>query len=110
MITWQKEHSFGHMLGPFEPDVLVTLPEFQVNHVGVIPKGHDNGKWRYITDLYYPPNSTVSDAIEPDQCFHSYVLVDQVADVAVQLGSGALLAKIDIESAYWLIPVQGDGN
>ena len=31
--------------------------------------------------------------------------MDQVADIATQYGRGALLAKVDIESAYRLIPV-----
>ena len=100
-----KERSLGRMLGPFEPEVLAPLSEFQVNRFGVTPKGHGTGKWRVITDLSYPPNSSVNDAIDPDLCSLSYVSVDQVADVAAQLGKGALLEKIDIESAYRLIPV-----
>ena len=35
----------------------------------------------------------------------SYISVDQVADIATQYGRGPLLAKVDIESAYQLIPV-----
>ena len=31
--------------------------------------------------------------------------MDDIADAVAQLGTGALLAKVDIESAYWLIPV-----
>lgn len=34
-----------------------------------------------------------------------YITADQVAEVAMHLGSGFLLAKIDIKSAYRLIPV-----
>ena len=101
-----KERSLGRMLGPFIPEVLVILPQFQINRVGVIPKGHDTGKWRLITDLSYPPNGSVNDGIEPDLCSLSYVSVDQVAEVATQLGGGTLLAKIDIKSAYRLILVQ----
>ena len=35
----------------------------------------------------------------------SYISVDQVATAALALGKGALLAKIDIKSAYRLVPV-----
>ena len=35
----------------------------------------------------------------------SYIAVDDITAVAAQLGPGALLAKVDIESAYRLIPV-----
>ena len=38
-------------------------------------------------------------------CSLSYISVDQVADIAAQYGGGALLAKVDVESAYRLIPV-----
>ena len=76
-----------------------------VNRFGVIPKGHNTGKWRLITDLLYPPGYSVNDGIDPDLCSLSYCTVDHVAAVAAAYSRGALLAKIDIESAYRLIPV-----
>ena len=76
-----------------------------MNRFGVILKGHNNGKWRLISDLSYPPGRSVNDGIDPDLCSLSYISVDQVAEVAAQLGRGALMAKIDIESAYRLILV-----
>ena len=76
-----------------------------VNRFGVIPKGHNTGKWRLITDLSYPPGYSVNDGIDPDLCSLSYCTVDHVAAVAAAYSRGALLAKIDIESAYRLIPV-----
>ena len=99
----RKELSLGRMLGPF-PDSS-TLPPLQVNRFGVIPKGHNTGKWRLITDLSFPPGQSVNDGIDPSLCSLSYILVDQVANVAAGFGGGALLAKVDIESAYRLIPV-----
>ena len=98
-----KELSLGRMLGPF-PDAS-ALPPIHINRFGVIPKGHSTGKWRLITDLSFPPNRSVNDGIEPSLCSLSYISVDQVADIATQYGRGALLAKVDIESAYRLIPV-----
>ena len=47
----------------------------------------------------------MNDEIDPESCSLLYVSVDQVAEVAAQLGTGAHMAKIDIESSYWLIPV-----
>ena len=35
----------------------------------------------------------------------SYITVDKVAATALALGRGAMIAKIDIKSAYRLIPV-----
>ena len=41
----------------------------------------------------------------PALCMLEYTTVNQVADAAMQLGSGSLLEKIYIKSAYQLIPV-----
>ena len=51
----QKELSLGRMLGPFSDTE--SLPPLHVNRFGVIPKGHNSGKWRLITDLSFPPGS-----------------------------------------------------
>jgi hypothetical protein len=100
-----KECSLGRMLGPLNPDTLTSLPEFQINRFGVIPKGHNTGKWRLITDLSFPPGRSVNDGIAPELCSLTYASVDQVADTAAQLGRGTLMAKIDVDSAYRLILV-----
>ena len=44
-----KEIRLGRMLGPFGTHAL--LPSLQINRFGVIPKGHNTGKWQLITDL-----------------------------------------------------------
>ena len=94
------ERDSGRMLGPFAPtDVAV-----HINRIGVIPKGH-SGKWRVITDLSYPPGYSVNDAIDPTLCSLAYTTVERVAQRAMRLGRGALMAKVDIEAAYRLIPV-----
>ena len=100
----EKELSLGRMLGPFPASFLT--PELHVNRFGVIPKGHNSGKWRLITDLSFPPGQSVNDGVDPDLCSLSYTTVDRVAEIVVGLGRGALLAKVDIESAYRLIPVR----
>ena len=99
----EEELRQGRMLGPFKDTS--NLPPLQINRFGVIPKGHDTGKWRLITDLSFPPNRSVNDGIDDDFCHLSYISIDQVAEVAARLGRGALLAKVDIEAAYRLIPV-----
>ena len=88
------------MLGPFQDTS--TLPPLHINRFGVIPKGYNTGKWRLITDLSFPHGHSVNDGIDPDLCSMSYITV---ARLATELGEGALLAKVDIESAYRQIPV-----
>ena len=75
-----------------------------VNRFGVIPKGN-SGKWRLITDLSYPPGNSVNDGIDPKLCSLKYTSVEDVAGIAAKLGQGALMAKVDIETAYRLVPV-----
>ncbi len=77
----------------------------QISRVGVIPKGHKPGKWRLITDLSFPKGKSVNDAIDRELCSLQYTSVDKVATAAQRLGEGALLAKLDIKSAYRLVPV-----
>ena len=70
-----------------------------------VSKGHNTDKWWLITDLSYPPNKSVNDGISPDDCSLEYTTVDKVATIVLRLGKGTLLAKIDIKSAYRIIPV-----
>ena len=99
----EKELRLGRMLGPFRD--LGGLPLVHISRFGVIPKGHNTGKWRLITDLSFPPGNSVNDGIDPAICSLRYTTVEDVASVAAQLGPHTLMAKIDIESAYRLIPV-----
>ena len=73
--------------------------------MGVIPKGHVPGKWRLITDLSYPQGASVNDGIDPQLCSLQYITVDRVAQSAMQLGRGTLLAKLDVKAAYRLVAV-----
>ena len=94
---WQEQ-----IRGPFPPHL---APSVHINRFGVIPKKHQPGKWRLITDLSFPEGESVNDAIDPALCSLKYVTVDQVARQAVLLGKGALIAKTDIKAAYRLVPV-----
>ena len=102
----QKELALGRMLGPFNDTS--HLPPLQINRFGVIPKGHTGDKWRLITDLSFPHGHSVNDGIDTAICSLSYSTVDEVANLVAAVGQGALLAKVDIESAYRLIPVHPD--
>lgn len=91
------------MLGPFDLQQL-TVP-LHINWFRVIPKGCNTGKRRLITNLSYPPGHRVNDGIDPSLCSLTYTTVEEVTQLITQFHSGALLAKIDIDSAYRLIPV-----
>ena len=99
----ENERSLGRLLGPF-PEAS-SLPPLQVNRIGVVPKGHNTGRWRLITDLSFPQGSSVNDGIDPSLCSLCYTTVNEIAAKVALLGRGTLLTKIDIESAYRLLPV-----
>ena len=56
-------------------------------------------------DLSYTEGASVNDSIDSILCSLNYITVSQVASKAMSLGKGSLIAKIDIKTAYWLIPV-----
>ena len=90
------------MSGPFLPGQITGL---HINRMGVVPKGHTPGRWRLITDLSHPEGVSVKNGIEAQLCSLKYTSVESVAIAAQRLGRGALLAKLDIRSAYRLVPV-----
>ena len=76
----------------------------QISPFGVIPK-KSGDQWRLILDLSSPHGSSVNDGISKLQSSLSYISVDHIAKQVVKLGTGAKLAKMDVKSAYRLVPV-----
>ena len=75
-----------------------------INRFGVIPKKHQPGKWRLIVDLSHPRGAGINDGVDPQVCSLSYTFVEAAATKVLELGSGSLLAKLDLESACRMIP------
>ena len=102
----EKEVALGRFLGPLSSRD--APPQTHLSRFGVIPKGHVPGKWRLITDLSFPGGLSINDGIAPPLCSLRYVTVDEIAMVAARLGRGALIAKLDVESAYRIVPIHPD--
>ena len=100
-----KECAERNFIGPLPSSQLSNGQTIQVSCIGLIPKGHNTGKWRLITDLSFPEGSSVNDGITPERCSLEYITVDKVAASAMAMGEGTLLAKIDVKSAYRLVPI-----
>ncbi len=64
-----SELSAGRVLGPVDSD---TARCVQVNRFGLVPKGHQLGKWRLIVDLSFPKSPSVNDGIELELCSLHY--------------------------------------
>ena len=96
-----KECSEGRVLGPLNPG---DFPQVHVSRFGVIPKG-SSGKWRLILDMSSPEGHSVNDGIQEALCSLSYVDVHDAAKAVVAWGRGALMAKVDVKSAYRNVPI-----
>ena len=56
-------------------------------------------------DLSAPKGKSVNDGIDNDLCSLSYISIDHAAEAIVSKGKGTYLAKVDIQSAYRIVPV-----
>ena len=82
-----------------------TVQDVHRSPMGIIPKPHQPGRWRLITNLSAPVGRSVNDLIPPHLCSPSYPRLDDVATIVAKFGKGTLLAKLDLEAAYRIIPV-----
>ena len=97
-----KECSLGRILGPLNPTI---IPGVHISHFGVIPKKHAQNEWRMILDLSSLEGCSVNSGVDPALYFLTYPSVrDAIAEIAL-LGKGALLAKVDVKSAFRIVPV-----
>ena len=56
-------------------------------------------------DLSFPFDHSVNDGIDKDEFSLQYCSVKHAIDLTVKTGKGALMGKVDIKSAYRIIPV-----
>ena len=76
----------------------------QCHSIGVLPK-KDPKKWCTILHLSYTEGDSINDFIpKADYTLH-YVTVDTAISIINTLGQGAWLSKVDIESAFCIIPL-----
>jgi len=66
--------------------------------IGLVPK--KTGSLRLITHLSYPKHFNVNDHIDETYTQVLYSSCDNVVSMIQKLGKNALLAKMDIKSAY----------
>ena len=96
------EVTASQMVGPLAVqmrDVVHCSP------IGLVPKGRGSGLWRMIVDLSYPEGRSVNDGIPPGLCSLKYSSVDDALPFIRRLGHGTLLIKVDLKSAYRMVPI-----
>ncbi len=77
---------------------------------GDIPKKSNPNKWRLILDLSYPQGGSINDGISKELAALSYVGIDEIVARIVELGRGAVMAKMDIKQAYRNVPVHPEDS
>ena len=98
----KEEVALGRVVGHL-PQVVAA--QVHTSPIEVTPKGHTPGKRRLIVDLSSPAGSSINDGISQACCSLSYISLDEVAKIVAGIGQGALLGKMDIKSAYRIVPV-----
>ena len=83
----------------------LSLPNLRISPFGVIPKRNRPNKWRLIVDLSSPEGSSVNDELDRGLCSIKYASIDDAVAIIRRLGTGALLAKVDLREAYRVVPV-----
>ena len=64
-----------------------------------------DGRWRIITHLSFPEGNSVNSYIDPELSSVSYSSLDNIFDKINELGNNVLLSKMDIKSAFRLLPI-----
>ena len=103
----KAERKAGRVLGPV-PTEVTRACEVHTNRFGVIPKSNQPGQWRLIVDLSHPEGASINDGVDSALCSLKYASVDDAAGLIGEAGKGALIAKLDIQSAYRNVPVHPD--
>jgi hypothetical protein len=96
----KEEVALGRMLGPFaEP----PFEFFRTSPVGVVPKDHT--KFRVINHLSFPrTGDSINSDLEPLEC--NLGSFDEAIKLVKMAGPGSNLIKVDVKSAFRLIPVR----
>ena len=97
-----QEVAAGRMVGPLSESVGGAV---HCSPIGLVPKGRNTGQWRMIVDLSHPSGRSVNDSISPLLCSLRYSSLDDALSFVKQLGPGTVLIKVDLQSAYHLVPV-----
>ena len=103
----EEEVARGRVVGPLCAAVAQTV---HTSPFGVIPKSGKPGRWRLILDLSAPLCASVNTGISPKLSSIRYARVELAVRALVRLGRSALMAKVDLKSAYRVVPVHPDDH
>ena len=96
-----EEVNLGRVAGPFLSPPMQNL---RISPLGLVEKS-TKGKFRLIFDLSHPHGASVNDGISDEFSTVQYSSFDDLASMVNRLGKGSWLVKLDIKSAFRLLPV-----
>ena len=92
----------GRVMGPLSPANYVSVCSHQS------AQSHTQEYPGLIVDMSSPEGGSVNDGIREAWCSLSYTTVDNAIQRIMSYGAGAQLVKVDIQSAYRVVPVHPD--
>lgn len=98
-----KEVALGRVLDSFKDH---PLPNLIISPLGVVPKKAP-GKYWLIHHLSFPSGASVNNGIPKELCTVQYTSFDQAVCMVQGCGTGAFMAKCNIELAFRLLPIHG---
>ena len=97
-----KELAANRIRGPY--NTAPKLSNFRICPLGVVPKKAP-GEYRMIHHLSYPENGSINDFIPRDFSTVHYASIEDAIRFIKMGEETTFLAKVDIESAFRIIPV-----
>ena len=100
----EEEVKLGRVAGPFNTPPINNLI---VSPIGLVPKSTP-GEFCLIFDLSYPHGASINSGISKEDSSVIYTHFDEVIRMVREEGAGSYLFKVDIKSAFRLIPIHPD--
>ena len=98
-----KELAAGRIIGPLSSPPAIN--KYRVSPLGVVPKKKP-GEFRMIHHLSYPPGYSVNDHIPTELSAVKYATIQDAVSHITKCQNVVYMAKVDIESAFRIIPVR----
>ena len=103
-VKLKKEIGLGRIIGPY--DSIPKEDNFRISPIGVIPKKLP-GEFRMIQHLSFPYGASVNDCIPHKFSSVSYASIQEAIEfINVDATKTVFMAKVDVESAFRIIPVR----
>ena len=99
-----EEANLGRVAGPFSEPPIKNLV---ISPIGLVPKSTP-GQFRLIFDLSYPRGASINSNIPKEFSSVCYTHFDEVTKMVRRQGQGSYLFKVDIKSAFRLLPIHPD--